>query len=540
MMRSRSWMLGFAAVLALSLVAVSASAEGARDLTGMPSAALSAPADLSPAVYGPLSPESSATIYTSRAQFDAAFPGLTSEDFEDAVCPGIVGFPAPLDSTTSNACFSPGNIPAGLDIRDEPLNDAGGGSANGLAFVQAGQAGALNDAMVANTFIDAFRLNFSPSVAAVGMEMANFVGAAPMRVRFYSGMNLLEEINLPSVGPAGGFLGIYALEGITQVELLANNGAPGDGAEGVYEVLFGGSPGGDWVSVDSLNTGRSRPAAVFFPPEGNFYVLGGESTGGDRNIPIERYNPTTDTWTDRALLNTGVSNVGAATVGNLIYVPGGWTGSVGVSDLQIYSPSSNLVTAGPVMPAANFAHAVVARGQFVHVLGGAADGSAGTTHFVYDTVAGSWTTAAPVPLAVQYPAAASDGDYVYLLGGNTTNSDAVFRYDPVANSWSGLPNLLEGRGGPGAFFDGRNLWAVGGGWATYLTTTEYFDGVAWHPGPTLNTGARTLGVAFGYPLALRAAGWAAAYLNAAEILDFTLFADGFETGNTTRWSSANP
>lgn len=536
MTHSPNRMLGLAMGLALSLLAVAASAEGARDLTGVPSALLSAPADLSPAVYGPLAPESSATIYTSRAEFDAAFPGLPSEDFEDAACVGIVGFPAPLDSTTSNACFSPGNIPVGLDLRDEPLNDAGGGSPDGLVFLETGSFGAINDAVLANTFVDAFRLNFSPPVAAVGMELAAFISPGPLRVRFYSGMNLLEEVNLPSVGPAGGFLGIYALEGITQVELFSSANT----AEGVYEVLFGGSPGGDWVSVSSLATARSRPAAAFFPPEGNFYVLGGEASGGNRNIPIERYNPTTDTWTDRALLNTGVSNTGAATVGNLIYIPGGYSGTAGVSDLQIYSPSANLVTAGPVMPAANFAHAVVARGQFVHVLGGAADGSSGTTHFVYDTVAGSWTTAAPVPLAVNYPAAASDGDYVYLLGGNTTNSDAVFRYDPVANSWSGLPNMLAGRGGPGAFFDGRQLWAVGGGWSTYLATTEYFDGVTWHSGPTLNTGARTLGVAFGYPIALRAAGWRGAYSAAAEILDFTLFADGFESGNTIRWSSATP
>jgi len=141
---------------------------------------------------------------------------------------------------------------------------------------------------------------------------------------------------------------------------------------------------------------------------------------------------------------------------------------------------------------------------------------------------------------VNYPAATSDGQYVYLIGGSTSNSDAVFRYDPVANNWSGLPNLIEGRGGPGAFFDGRQIWAVGGGWASYLATTEHFNGVVWQSGPTLNAGARTLGVAFGYPLALRAAGWNGAFSAVAEILDFTLFADGFESGDTSAWSSANP
>ena len=35
-----------------------------------------------------------------------------------------------------------------------------------------------------------------------------------------------------------------------------------------------------------------------------------------------------------------------------------------------------------------------------------------------------------------------------------------------------------GRGGATAFFDGVNVWAVGGGWSSYLGSTEYFDGQA--------------------------------------------------------------
>jgi hypothetical protein len=44
--------------------------------------------------------------------FDAAAPGLPVEDFEDAnvAAGGVVTFSDPLDSTSSNAVFAPGDV----------------------------------------------------------------------------------------------------------------------------------------------------------------------------------------------------------------------------------------------------------------------------------------------------------------------------------------------------------------------------------------------------------------------------------------------
>ena len=52
------------------------------------------------------------------------------------------------------------------------------------------------------------------------------------------------------------------------------------------------SPGGfTWEPAGTLSNARSRLGMAFFPGNGRFYVLGGESTGGNRAIPIEEYNP---------------------------------------------------------------------------------------------------------------------------------------------------------------------------------------------------------------------------------------------------------
>ena len=77
---------------------------------------------------------------------------------------------------------------------------------------------------------------------------------------------------------------------------------------------------------------------------------------------------------------------------------------------------------------------------------------------------------------------------------------------------------MTARGGPGGFFDGQNVWAVGGGWSQYYASTEYWDGASWQAGPDMSTGVRTMGAAFGDGLALKAAGWNGSYQAVTERL----------------------
>jgi len=281
--------------------------------------------------------------------------------------------------------------------------------------------------------------------------------------------------------------------------------------------------GASWTSIAPLNTARSRTGVAYDAVSGHFFAAGGEASGGNRNIPIEEYDPVANTWTNRANLLTGVSNTGAAAVGGFVYVPGGWTGAAAQNLMQRFDPVGNVVANLATMPATNFAHAVVARGNFIHVLGGSASGGTGTTHFIYDVGANNWSTAASLPVAVNYPAAATDGTLVYVVGGGTTGSDLtnVQIYNPGTNSWSAGTPMNVARGGPGAFFAGAQLWAVGGGWTAYLTSTEYFQAGAWSAGPTLVTGARTIGVGYGNGLAVKAGGWAGTFVSAAETLTCT-------------------
>jgi subtilisin-like proprotein convertase family protein len=276
---------------------------------------------------------------------------------------------------------------------------------------------------------------------------------------------------------------------------------------------------GNWQSVADVNNGRSRTGLAYSAVTGKFYLLGGEGESGNRALPIEEYDPATDIWTDKSLLNVNISNSGAAAVGAYIYVPGGYDGATARDEMQRYDPAADAVTTVAPMPGANYAHAVTSLDGAVYVLGGSSTGAAGSTNYIYDVATDNWAAGAPLPTAVQYPAAATDGSYIYVIGGNTTNLATVQRYDPGENTWATIASLSTGRGGPGAFFDGANLWAIGGGWTSYLTSTEYWNGAGWQAGPAMNAGVRTMGAAYGGGIALKAAGWSGTYQTAAEVLE---------------------
>lgn len=194
------------------------------------------------------------TVYTDRTTFTAEFPSLTYETFETNSCTGITGFPAPLNAYTATTCYHRGQIHTGIELRDNPLNDTGGGSANGLAFVEGGTNGVSNDAVVANTFTNTFELYLTPTVTALGLDLTSVTTASPLRVRVYGAdSTLIHESTFPSVGPSGAFIGFYEAAGIRRIELFANNGATGNGAEGLSGLLFG-SPGMDITLQKTVGT----------------------------------------------------------------------------------------------------------------------------------------------------------------------------------------------------------------------------------------------------------------------------------------------
>jgi hypothetical protein len=176
-------------------------------------------------------------FFASEAAFDLAAPGIAVQTFAaSTIAPlGVGAMSNPLDSTTNNGLFVPGDILPGLSI-----TATGNNPGNDLAVAGVGFAGNTNNSVFANFFVETLNLNFGPAVGAVGMGMLSEFGISDFDVSVFGPGDVLigstTVLAVPNSG-AGLFLGMIATGGdsITRVNLSSQDVQ----AEGVDLVKFG-------------------------------------------------------------------------------------------------------------------------------------------------------------------------------------------------------------------------------------------------------------------------------------------------------------
>lgn len=109
------------------------------------------------------------TTYTNAATFDAAFPGLPTEDFEEStVAPGAVLVCAdPIDSSANPPCFAAGDILPGLSVGSV----AGLGGATVVLGPGFGGLGNPSRLVGPNSFADTLRVTLPGDTCAVGVSL---------------------------------------------------------------------------------------------------------------------------------------------------------------------------------------------------------------------------------------------------------------------------------------------------------------------------------------------------------------------------------
>ena len=230
------------------LLLTTAPADGApKSLTEFVASGLPAPAARPevPAVPGAV-PEA-LTFYADRGTFDADYPGLPVEDFEEGLVDpgGVLGCPHPVDINGSAGCFDPGTILPGVAFWAS--QDEGGQE---IALVGAALGGNASKVIVANYFADSFRVTFDPPVMAAGMDVEGFFGQDTCAVDIYGTGGLIGSTTglCAEYGP---FWGVGSDEPIVEIDIIS----PGGLAEGVDNVAFGeaGVPGIPWLSENPTN-----------------------------------------------------------------------------------------------------------------------------------------------------------------------------------------------------------------------------------------------------------------------------------------------
>jgi serine/threonine protein kinase/N-acetylneuraminic acid mutarotase len=219
-----------------------------------------------------------------------------------------------------------------------------------------------------------------------------------------------------------------------------------------------------WERIADARVARDGVAAT--QADGTIWVFGGMEADNRVTGQHEGYDPAIDSWKGGEDLPVPVQHAMAVTWQDTPVVLGGWRtegGNANVATDKVWRVVNSRWTELPPLLEPRAAAAAAVVGDRIIVTGGVnAAGELLNSTEVFDGV--SWKPGAPIPTPRQMLGAASDGKVVYALGGSTGTADlaTVESYDPVANTWTNLPELPGRRSDFGvASADGR-LVVVGG------------------------------------------------------------------------------
>jgi glucose/arabinose dehydrogenase/N-acetylneuraminic acid mutarotase len=231
-------------------------------------------------------------------------------------------------------------------------------------------------------------------------------------------------------------------------------------------------------------TGLPRGEVSFARAGDRFYL----AWGGNAH---QVYNPTRDRWRSLARLPDELNHIQSVTlhgriysIGGLRLVPGQPKPSVGT--VWIYDPSTDAFSSGAPMPAGRErgAGGVAAWGGKLYYFGGLHEGVAVPWVDVYDPVADSWTSLPDMPRARDHFQAAIVDGTMYAIGGRAGDPLSPFgyndAYDLATGTWTtGLAPLPTPRGGYAVAVVQGHILVIGGeGGGGVFATVEAYDPAA--------------------------------------------------------------
>ncbi len=218
----------------------------------------------------------------------------------------------------------------------------------------------------------------------------------------------------------------------------------------------------------------------------HLYVVGGFTRAGVSTwspvATLYRYDPVTDTWTERRPMPTARGALAVAVVDHRLIAIGGFDGQRNTGLVEIYDPATDTWTTGASLPTPRDHLAAVAVGQDVYAIGGRLNRDYGhnlATVERYHVGHNRWEPRADLPMPRSGGAAAAVGGRIYFFGGEGLSG--TFRdtdmYSPEADRWQTLSAMPTGRHGLGAAVIHDRIYLVAGGpkpGATFSAHTDIF------------------------------------------------------------------
>jgi N-acetylneuraminic acid mutarotase len=214
-----------------------------------------------------------------------------------------------------------------------------------------------------------------------------------------------------------------------------------------------------WVAGPNLPLAVNHPAAATIGND--VYVAGGFSSGGATNR-VFVLTPGAPAWREVAAMRRPRGALGLLAAGGKLYAIGGLAGTVQVAVPEVYDPATNTWADLAPMPHPRNHVAAYLDGSFLCVAGGREPATSAQVDCL-DPATGAWQERAPLPQATSGAAGIVLGGVTMVAGGEPSSETSILPViqEQRSGTWSTVPMLVPRHGTGYAVYQGR-LWMCGG------------------------------------------------------------------------------
>ena len=261
---------------------------------------------------------------------------------------------------------------------------------------------------------------------------------------------------------------------------LGRSGMAGAVYENTIYVFAGESKSGATGEVDRYDPASNKWEKLTAKPNAvseigaallgeKIYIPGGKLASGQYTNILEVYDPRHDTWERKASVPISISAYAIASFEGKMYIFGGWDGKGYLKIVFVYDPNRDAWNEGTVMTTPRaYASAEVANDK-IYVIGGYDGSRSLTSNEAYiparEGSEDPWEERAPLPEGRYAMGVASLADIIYIAGGqtDTKSAPAILEYLPQQNTWQTSQNPPQALGS-GLILEAVNphLYALGG------------------------------------------------------------------------------
>ncbi len=260
------------------------------------------------------------------------------------------------------------------------------------------------------------------------------------------------------------YLGVLGV--LISISILAIVFKPKNNSPASTLVSPTSTPRVQWFQLPGLPTPRQGLAVINY--DNLIFAIGGETSEGASNV-VERFNPQANSWTALSPKPTRVTEINAAVIGGMIYVPGGKLQSGLPTDVtEIYDPQTNQWSTGRSLPKPLSAYSLAVFEGKIYLFGGWDGKQVVDDAYVFDYNTDTWSALPSMPTARSYAGAVVVDRNIYIIGGwngrNAISNNEIYQPGKLTgeSQWTQGPALPFGQYGMGVANLANIIFVVGG------------------------------------------------------------------------------